>query len=127
MRRVLDGDQIPVIRDDTHHTVAIDITDSGSKGKVFDSLIILNSLITLTREEHHSLAKLEGMLNLLVGGAYHLHGKLVERVIITLLHLQGPPRITTLDFPLHPHLLRLFAESLLLRLVLQLEQQPLLF
>ena len=66
------------------------------------------------------------MLNLLVGGTEYLNGKLVQGFIVTLARLQRIPRITPLDFPLHTHLLGLLAESLLLSIVLQLQQEALL-
>ena len=77
-------------------------------------------------KEHHRFTKLEGMLYLLFGSAEYLYCQLVEGVIITLAHLQRIPRITPFDLSLNTRLLRLFAERLLLRLILQLEQQPLL-
>ena len=86
-----------------------------------DLLIILNTLIILTREKHHCLAELEGMLDVLVGCTENFNSQLIEGVVITLTHLQRIPRITSFDFPLNTHLLCLFAKSLLLRLILQFE------
>jgi hypothetical protein len=63
---------------------------------------------------------------ILAAQAEHLYHQLVQRVVVALSHPQRPPGITTLHLPLQPHLLGLLAESLLLRLILQLEQQPLL-
>ena len=66
------------------------------------------------------------MLNILVTGAEHLHAELVQRVVVAASYAHRPPRIAALHIPLHPYFLGLLAESLFLRLILQLEQQPLL-
>ena len=58
--------------------------------------------------------------------AMHLDHELVKRVIVALPHFHGPPGITTLNLPLQPHLLGLFAVGFLLGLILHLEQQTLL-
>ena len=117
---VLQGEQIAVIGDDAHHAVAIYIADGGSEGKVLDLAVLV------LMEEHHRLAKLECMFDVLVGCTENLHHQLVERIIVALSHLQGPPRIAALHFPQNPHFFGLLAKRFLLGLILQLEQQPLL-
>ena len=120
---MLQSNGIAFVRQDTYHSVTIYITHSTSEGQVFDSLI---TLIILTRKKHHCLAELEGMLDVLVSSAEHLYHQLVEGVVITLTHLQGIPCITPFDLPFYACLFSLFAECLLLCLILQLEQQTLL-
>ena len=114
-------DELAVIRHGDNHPVAIHITHGARKRKVFDLWRTWRT--RLTSKESHRPSKLKIMLYVVVVIlSEHLHHKLVQRVIIALPHLQRIPCITTLNLPLQPHLLGLFAESFLLRLILQLEQ-----
>ena len=58
------------------------------------------------------------MLYICIGSTHHLDSQLVQRVVVTLAELDGPPGIATLNLPLHTRLLGLLAERLLLGLVL---------
>ena len=66
------------------------------------------------------------VLFLAAAGALQLHSQLVQRVVITLADLDGPPGITSVYHSLDAYLLGMLAKGLLLRLVFQLQQQALL-
>ena len=66
------------------------------------------------------------MLDVGISSAHHLHRQLVQGIIIALAKPHRPPRITALHLPLHTDLLRLLAKGFLLRLIFQLQEQPLL-
>ena len=66
------------------------------------------------------------MLYVAVRRSGDLYRQLVQRIIVALRDLHGPLCITALYLSRYPHLFGLLTEGLLLRLILQLQQQPLL-
>ena len=81
----------------------------------------------LFAEKHDRTAKLEVVFDVLVGGAEHLDGPLVERVVEALAHPQREPRVTPLHLSGHAGGLGLSPKLLFLRVILHLEQQFLAF
>ena len=77
-------------------------------------------------EERHRSAILKLVLHIVVCGTEHLYTQLVHRVIEAAADTHRPPCIASFHQPCQPLLLGLSLVSLLLRLILQLEQQPLL-
>ena len=102
------------------HAVAVDIAHLGGEREVAQGFVLVHG------EEHHGLAKLEVVLDVGVGGARHLQGHLVERIVGAAAHGEGKPRVATLHLAPHSHRLRLLAIGFLLRCVFHLEQRALL-
>ena len=117
---ILQFQQAVVVGHDDHHAVAVDIADGGREVEVFDGAV------GPAGEESHRPAILKVVLNVVVGRTVNLQCQLVHRVIVALARLHRPPGVTTLHLPRQSDGLGLFAESLFLGFILQLEQQPLL-
>ena len=77
-------------------------------------------------EEDYGPAELEVMLYVGVSGAEDLHGKLVQRVIVAPGDAQWEPCVAPLDDASEAHLVCLTAERLLVGLIFEFEQMPLL-
>ena len=71
-------------------------------------------------KERYWLPELEVVLDVGISSTHQLYSQLVQRVVVALAELDGPPGITSLDSPLYTRLLGLLAESFLLGLVFQL-------
>ena len=119
-------DEPSVVRHDHHHAVAIDIADGRREVEVADLALLVDA------EEGHRPAELEvlawraHLLGLLVGGMEDFEAQLVERIVVAAPHAQGPPGIAALHLPRHTHFLGLASKGLLLSLIFQLQQEPLL-
>ena len=113
--------QLPVVWHSHHHPVAIHVAHTGGKVEIFDLVLFIDT------EKSHRSAKLKIMFYLIVVAlTENFNHELVQRVIIAFAHFQRKPGITTFHLSLQAHRLGLLAKSLLLSLILQLEQQPLL-
>ena len=114
-------DQLSVVRHCHHHSVAIHVAHTGGEVEILDLVLFVDT------EKGYRSAKLKIMLYLIVITlTENLDHELIQRVIIAFAHFQRKPGIATFHLSLQSHFLGLFAKSLLLGLILQLEQQPLL-
>ena len=122
--RTLHIDNLSIIRHCHHHLVAIDVTDGSSKREIgYLRIALVFPRIALALKKSHRPAELEVMFYLVILAlAMYLHHKLVQRVIVTLPHLHGPPGITTFHLPLQSHLFGLLAVGFLFGSILHLEQ-----
>ena len=96
-----------------HHAVAIDIADGARMAEVFD-----DGRIVIHTKERYRLSELEVVLDVGIGRTHQFNSQLVQRVIVALADLHGPPGIAALDLPRNTRLLGLLAEGLFLCLVL---------
>ena len=108
-----------------HHASAVCIAHDARGDDVERGLcapVCCLRLVCRQGEEAYGSAVFEVVLYVLVGCAEHLHGKLVQRVVVTPAYAHGMPSVAPLDAPLQSCSLHLSAVVLLLLLVFRLEQ-----
>ena len=113
--------------DGDDHAVTIDKGGGSSEVEVADASGQLQvALGCLGLEEHDGFAVLEVVVDVLVGGASHLDAELVQGVVVGAADAQRVPGITARHLARQPHGLGVQAIGLLLLLIFDLEQVPLL-